>query len=310
MFQVKDFIATAQGLVFAVVEHGVEQGRVRCFLRYVQKDSGWKKVNTAQANYFLQQHYPQYLFTSTQLAAQLHGVAIEDIAVHYHPRQRLQSICNYKSHDVVERDCYDLMALLQQYAINTERWGITGSLLLGVQNHQSDIDLVCYDLNAFEQCRKVIAQLINNKQLSALQDSDWQQSYQRRDCDLSFADYVWHEQRKFNKALIHGRKFDISCVTQNTNQLANSYQKKGSIKLRVKVIDASYGFAYPAQFMIEHDSIHSVVCFTASYTGQALTGELIEVSGLLEQANNGEQRIVVGSSREAGGEYIKVIGKQ
>ncbi|MEY3107605.1 MAG: hypothetical protein RIT35_1783, partial [Pseudomonadota bacterium] len=46
---------------------------------------------------------------------------------------------------------------------------------------------------------------------------------------------------------------------------------------------------------------------SATYTGQAVKGETVEVSGLVEQTKEGLKRIVVGSSREAPGEYIKVV---
>jgi len=49
------------------------------------------------------------------------------------------------------------------------------------------------------------------------------------------------------------------------------------------------------------------VCYTATYTGQAEQGERIEVAGQLEVSNTGLVRILVGSSREAEGEYIKVL---
>lgn len=307
MFQVKDFIATAEGLIFAVVAQGTEQGKVRCFLRYVHNAFGWKKVNTQQANYFLQQHYPQYLYDSPLLAASLHAVAVDDIVTHYIPSDCLQNILHNKSHDIIERDCRVLMALLQQQGIYSQQWGITGSLLLGLHNVYSDIDLVCYDLTVFAQCRTAITALIAEKQLSPLNDKDWQQSYERRDCALSFDDYVWHERRKMNKALINGRKFDLSCVTPAQADSSIAYQKYGAMILQTKVIDASRAFAYPAEFIIDHPSIKTVLCFTATYTGQAITGEIIEVSGLLEQAITGEQRIIVGSNREAKGEYIKVI---
>jgi hypothetical protein len=73
------------------------------------------------------------------------------------------------------------------------------------------------------------------------------------------------------------------------------------------VIDDARGFDYPAEFKIDHQQISSIVSFTATYTGQAVSGERVEVSGMLEQSGQGVKRIVVGSSREAHGEYIKVI---
>ena len=69
----------------------------------------------------------------------------------------------------------------------------------------------------------------------------------------------------------------------------------------------TYAFDYPAVFKISHEEYEAIVCFTATYTGQALAGELIEVSGKIEQTQTGLKRIVVGSTREAVGEYIKVI---
>ena len=41
MYLSKDFIETAEGLVFAVVDHRLEQGRVLCFLRYRKDGQGW-----------------------------------------------------------------------------------------------------------------------------------------------------------------------------------------------------------------------------------------------------------------------------
>jgi predicted nucleotidyltransferase len=49
------------------------------------------------------------------------------------------------------------------------------------------------------------------------------------------------------------------------------------------------------------------VSYTATYTGQVKFGERVEISGLLERSSSGDQRVMVGSSREAEGQYIKVI---
>ena len=143
--------------------------------------------------------------------------------------------------------------------------------------------------------------------MQELNNQDWQQSYQRRSCDLSFADYVWHEQRKTNKAVINRRKFDLNFIDELKRSEATSYQKCGAIKLQCKIIDDTHAFDYPAEFKIEHERFDAIVSFTATYTGQALQGETVEVSGIVEQTPEGVKRIVVGSSREAHGEYIKVI---
>ena len=307
MFWAKDFIETTEGLIFAVVEQGLEDGKVLCFLRYVHGSSGWKKFATEQANNLLQQQYPDYLYYSPILDAHLHAVATNRIIKHHQPKHRLQQLIQATWHDPVERDLFLLCELFERHGLDLTQIGITGSLLIGVQNQESDIDLVCYGRNVFHQCRAITRKLVEQGHLHALNDRDWQQSYQRRSCDLSFDDYVWHELRKYNKAVINGRKFDLNFIDGCINSKTVRYQKCGAIMLQCRVTDDTHAFDYPAEFKIAHPQISSIVSFTATYTGQAICGETVDVSGMLEQSEQGIQRIVVGSSREAHGEYIRVI---
>jgi hypothetical protein len=302
MFLAKDFIETAENLIFAVVADGTEQDKVLCFLRYAHH----KKVSTRAANDLLQQHHADYLHYSPVLDAHLHAVPLHRIIQHYQPKQRLQDILHIAQPDSIQQDLIALCDLLHKNGVDLRQCGVTGSLLIGAQQASSDIDLVCYGREIFHQCRAVVRDLIAQHALHTLSDADWQASYQRRDCELNFADYHWHEQRKFNKALINGRKFDVS-LSDVSRLSATSYQKCGAITLQCRVIDDGYAFDYPAEFTIDHEHIRTVVCFTATYTGQAIRGEWIEVSGVVEQNAQGDKRIVVGSSREAHGEYIKVI---
>ncbi|MBL6986212.1 MAG: hypothetical protein ISR72_04040 [Methylobacter sp.] len=324
MFLAKDFIETAEGLIFAVVEQGMEEGKVLCFLRYVLEPSGWKKVSTDAANQLLQQLYPDYLHYSRVLDAHLHAVPAERIVQHHQPKHRLQQIMQASRHDIardgvyaaslpgagaaaVERDLFRLCELFGQYGLDLAQTGVTGSILVGVQNPDSDIDLVCYNRDIFHQCRAITRELIGQGDLHDLNGYDWQQSYLRRSCDLSFDDYVWHERRKGNKAVINGRKFDLNFIDDSASVGSVIYQKCGTVTLQCRVSDDIHAFDYPAEFKIDHEGIGSIVSFTATYTGQAVSGEMVEVSGVLEQSEQGVKRIVVGSSREAHGEYIKVI---
>ena len=307
MFLSKDFIETAEGLIFAIVAQGTEQGKALCFLRYIKIDEGWKKVDTEQANAFLKQHRPEYLHYSSFLDAQLHAVAIESIVKHHQPKQHLQQLMLKKQKDIIEDDFFQLCILFKQHGLNLRQIGITGSLLVGLQKQSSDIDLVCYERAVFHQCRAITQELIKQGKMQELSNKDWRESYQRRSCELSFSEYVWHEQRKANKAVINGRKFDLNFIDASFRSQAINYQKCGTTTLQCKVVDDAHAFDYPAEFKIDHEQYDTVVCFTATYTGQAVKGEIIEVSGAIEQTLQGLKRIVVGSTREAQGEYIKVI---
>ncbi len=306
-YQAKDFIQTKERLVFAVVEQGLENGKVLCFLRYIWQGGSWQKLATQQANEFLKQQYPQYLFFSELKNAHLHAVLVTDIDVHFQPLQCLQALLSKPNPDKIEQDFIDLCQLFNAQGIQLQDLGVTGSLLIGAQNILSDIDLVVYGRYKFHQLRSVVKQLISLDKLQQLNESDWLESYQRRLCALSYSDYVWHEQRKYNKALINSRKFDLNLIQLQAEERATSYQKQGAIIIRALVVDAQYAFDYPARFLIRHDAVSEVISYTATYTGQAGQGETIEVSGQLEICHTGLVRLLVGSTREAQGEYIKVV---
>lgn len=307
MFFPKDFIETDEGLLFAVVNPGLEQGKALCFLRYTHEGGFWRKQATEEANAFLRRHHPHYLHYSPVLDATLHAVEVERVARRHNPRQRLQQIMQSGSHDPVERDVFALAELLRLQGVDLEKVGITGSVLVGVQKDASDIDLVCYGRDVFHHCRASVRALIEQNRLQDLSDSHWRESYRRRNCSLDFEAYVWHEKRKFNKALVNGRKFDLSLIEHQETDNTGICQKLGPITLICRIADDTRAFDYPSVYRIEHRSIAAIVCFTATYTGQAGNGEWVEVSGMLEQNEQGAQQIVVGSSREARGEHIRVV---
>jgi len=307
-YQAKDFIQTQEGFIFAVVDRGLEEGKVLCFLRYIPKGGKWVKVSTDEANAFLKQNAAQYLFYSKAKSACLHGVSIHDIAVHHSPKKRLQTLLTKTKTDLIEQDCITLAHLLFDKGMPLDRMGVTGSLLIGAQNKSSDIDLVIYGRKNFQRVRECIKTLIADQKLGVLQEKDWVESYARRSCDLSLQDYVWHEQRKFNKALINNRKFDLNLIEEEGVFSSVVYRKQGEITIQAQVMDAQYAFDYPARFLLKHAQISEVLCYTATYTGQAEKNEWIEVSGALEIGSDGSQRILVGSTREAKGQFIKVIG--
>lgn len=308
LFIPKDFIETSEGLCFAVVDAQADRGKVLCFLRYVNEEGSWLKKSTVEANDYLRSYHSSYLHYAKSLDAHLHAVGVEKIVCHHRPRERLQQILANGTKDLVECDLLKLCRLLQETGLELKDVGVTGSILLGIQNDRSDIDLVCYGREVFQHCRKTVLDLLDQGLLQELSDADWQESYRRRNCSLNYGDYVWHERRKYNKAMVNGRKFDLSLVDPSgSDHRPRQYRKIGPISLHCRILDDSRGFDYPAVFAIKHDSIDSIVCFTATYTGQVFSGEWVEVSGILEEDERGRRRIVVGSSREAHGEHIKMI---
>ncbi|MGY6278352.1 hypothetical protein [Methylomonas sp. MgM2] len=306
-YQAKDFIETEQGLLFAVVSDGLECGRVLCFLRYAYLSGQWRKLATDNANAYLNRAFPDFLHYSEVLDTYLHSVGENEIVRHYQPKSMLQQLLQEETTDPVILDLQALCELLEVNRLELDHFGVTGSLLVGMQNHGSDIDLVCYDRVTFHQARNIVQALIAKDRCQTLNDEDWLSAYQRRACDFALDDYIWHEQRKYNKAIFNQRKFDLSLLVPTPVENQRRFQKLGFISVQADVVDDHYGFDYPAEFVINHPEIERVVSFTATYIGQAKAGEQIAVAGQLEIDDRGRKRIVVGSNREAIGEYIRVL---
>lgn len=308
----KDFIETAEGLIFAVVSYQPQDGKVGCFLRYVNTDGqGWRKVNTQQANQLLEEHYPRYLYQSEQFDAKFHAVAVSNIVIHHRPEQRLQYIMSHPAQGDIEQKCQRLLEIFQQCGVTTDYLGLTGSMLIGQQKAGSDIDFAVYGRQNFQVVRSAIEQCIQNGLLEQLDLSLMEDNFARRDSDLSFDEFAWHEQRKFNKAAIDGTKFDIGMVCLADELIAEEqahYEKISTKAFSTRVTNADYAFDFPAIYYIEHPDIKEIHCYTPTYCGQAFSGEMISVSGAVERnTESGECRLIVGSTREAHGEYIKVL---
>ncbi len=315
IFKPKDFLETAEGLVFAVVAHGLEDGRALTFLRYVpqvgeKKIKNWKKLNTEQANSFLKKSHPFYLFHSSRFDADLHGIPADKVTKHHRPSEKLRELMNVpiSQKSFLQKNLTQLVDLFVSQGVQFAQLGVTGSFLIGAENDKSDIDLVIYDRRIFHKARGIIKDLIHKNKLSALDDNFWKNSYDRRGCSLMFEEYIWHEKRKYNKAVFNKIKFDLSLVTDSKKLDNRVYSKKGKVIFSAKVIENKMAFDTPCSYVLDFPDHKKVICFTPTYAGQAMIGDVVEVSGFIEESEDGiERRVIVGTTREAVDEYIKVI---
>jgi hypothetical protein len=306
----RDFIETGEGLIFAVVDAVIEDGKILGVLRYVRRSGTTRpdKLDTAAANRFLRERHPNYLHHSLRLDASLHAVDETAIARHYRPRERLQQLLQAGPQDPMEARLCRLIRAFALRGLPLDQMGITGSLLIGAHTPRSDLDVVVYGRSSFNAAREMIKAGVRQGDFDDLHPSDWAEAYRRRGCALSFEEFVWHERRKANKALFEGTKFDLTQVAPQSPAADNSsWRKIGTMTLRAPVQDDTAAFDSPARYLIEHPRVREVVACTHTYVGQARTGELIEAAGYLEQDASQRLRLIVGTSREAPREYLRVL---
>ena len=305
--RIRDFFITKQNWIFSVVSYDLGEEEVKCLLRYIPDDRGervaergrYRKLDFYESYVFLGRHCPTYVKGGMQV------VPKEDIREILRPDDELPLIAER------EEQVQSIFELLRN-RIQRDRIGITGSYLCGLNSEFSDLDFVLYGLLNFNIAREVIEAAVKEGILVEINDAVWRRIYNKRQPELSYNRFVAHEQRKKNRGAIGDTYLDI-LYTRDREEIKQldmrNYEigeRVGYAKITAEVKDASFSFDNPAIYEIEHPEISKVLSFTHTYVGQALAGEKIEARGVIERTKH-ELRLVVGTTRDAKGEWIRTL---
>jgi predicted nucleotidyltransferase len=298
--RLRDFISDPDGWLYAVSTYDNE-GSVGCVLRYVPEEEGQRAHPSGHryTKYDFEEAYELVARKKPRYAGLLHRVPYTDVQRVFKPDLELGRIAS--AHPRVKK-------LVDLFGLPEGTIGCTGSLLCELENESSDIDMVVYGSHWFS-AQALVRQGIENGKIEGLSEDMWRKVYEKRKPEISYDTFVLHEQRKWNRGQIEGTYFDI-LYTRSYEDIKSAPAGKGTVlgkmTIEAKVTDASLAFDNPAVYEVEHESVSRVLSFTHTYSGQALVGETIEVCGVCEQHGN-EQWLVVGTTREARGEYIKSL---
>ena len=305
----KDFISINNKLFFAVVNEYQEDNHALTFLRYMKDNAGIHKLTTKKAEKIIRDTYPEFQFDSYYADIVLHGIPINLIKEIYYPEQTVTRLLSMESPDNKQSDAIGIINTLLAVGFKKDYMGITGSIMLDIHNENSDVDIIIYGREQFLKIRKYIKNSLDKVGINSLTQVMWKDAYERRDCALSFNEFYSHEKRKFNKFIFGNSKIDISAIPKKGEKYKESgpYKKISKDEISSIVTNDTYAYDFPARYLINHNRIKEVVSYTATYTGQARKGEKIEAAGFVEEDREGVHRLLVGTSREALNEYIRVI---
>jgi uncharacterized protein len=296
--RLRDFIEDNDGWLYAVSTYDNGES-VGCVLRYVPDPNGERVHPSGRryTKYDFDEAYALVAAKKPQYAGLLHRLPFSDIQRVLKPDLEIDHIA--KDHPRVQK-------LLGLFRLPKGTVGCTGSLLCGLANEGSDIDMVVYGKHWFA-AQKVVEQGIRDGRIEGLSPDMWQKVYEKRRPEIPYDQFVLHEKRKWNRGQIEGTYFDILYTRSYDEILSAPSGGKGTVigklTIEAEVKDASLAFDNPAIYEVEHDSVSRVLSFTHTYSGQALDGETIEACGVLEQ-HGSEQWLIIGTTREARGEYI------
>jgi predicted nucleotidyltransferase len=262
--RLRDFIEDTGGCIYAVSTYDNDE-RVGCVLRYVPDPAGertgpdgtrYRKMDFEEAYAWIREHKPAYLDV-------LHRVPLADVRRVFKPEEEIVAIA--------ARD-RRVLTLMQVFNVPISQVGCTGSLLCGLENDTSDIDMVVYG-DAWFAAQRNLKAAIGRGEVGGMTDGLWRKVYRKRVPEIDYETFVLHESRKWNRGEIAGTYFDL-LYTRSYDNLAALPAVKGEVigraTIEARVTDASLAFDSPAVYRVEHE----------------------------------ERWLVVGTTREAKGEYI------
>ncbi len=296
--RLRDFIITHDDWLFAVADYCHMEG-VRSILRYVPDPQGkrgthkkYRKLDFDEAFEFMKTSRPEWV-------KDVHIVPWDCVKEILAPNQKLPSVAKQNS---------KVGAIVKTLeSISLDRMGVTGSLLAGLENESSDIDFIVYG-KAWFRARDIIARAKKEKtKITDISDEMWRDIYKKRKPELSFGEFLVHELRKGNRGMVGDTYFDLLYV-RDWGEIKPCLQGQdiGFETIEAVVTNADFAFDSPAIYKIQHPEISYVLSYTHTYAGQALVGERIEARGMVEVVGK-MKRLVVGTTREAKGEWIRSL---
>jgi uncharacterized protein len=332
--RIRDFIYTRDDLYFATTTYLHPNDRIISFLRYINDPDGdrslngvkYSKVDSKRAYIFLKENFPDYLYNCAVTQVEMMGVPLKKVENILRPSKRLKEIMYNPSPDKILQNVIKIAETIHELTdIPYHHLGISGSILPGLYDPLvSDIDFVVYGLNNHRKAIDAFSAIKydENSPLKAIKEIYWNKLYEKRvkDSSLNYEEFKWYEERKNNRGTVNGTLFDI-LATRDWDEIKGSfgeetYQPIGTMELEATVSNALAAFDNPAIYQVEDVKIleghpfapTEIASYTHTYAGQASEGERIIAKGKLEKVSgrNTRYRLIVGTTRESIGEYIKL----
>jgi len=340
-----DFIESKSGHIFEIKGFHQPQDQTIAFIRYAPTGKSpsleierrkrinslncsleyYKKIYPLNEKFqYIQENHPEYLLSHPNYYFQLQAVRNSEIKEHFLPNKFLQILHNSKEilpSSSVLKDALDLCLYLSKSSgVSNEYIGITGSLLVGLQNEESDIDLIVYGYENSIKIRKVIKDNYQNQDenhpLRAYSIKNYRNLYKTRakGSNISFQTFLQYEIRKLHQGKFRNRDFFIRFLEhsnrneyKNENQFENRKIKTlGRIGISGEVVNDEYWWTTPScviiadvtienakdlipdsldllnQYSLKITDIYQIISLRGRYTENVRLLERFHVSGSLE----------------------------
>jgi predicted nucleotidyltransferase len=325
-FREGDLIESRGNIVFDVKGLVHPPDRVVAFIRYIPDPEGSRERNGVRYSKFyslskrydlLKQEYPQYLVNDPVFNAMLCEVPREDIKQHYQPVLGLQKLRNKSILDEAEKAALQFMETLKENSeVSWSKLGVSGSILVNLQETASDIDLIVHGTKTGYKVAETMKQLLEDKtspfeayDLGGLRELF---DFRSKDTNVSFEDFVRTDSRKVSHGKFMGKHFFIRFV-KDLNEISEQYgsiiyKPEGNARIKATVVDDSESLFTPCTYKLANvevlegtttTPIEEIVSFRGRFCEHARSGETVIAEGKVERVQQQGQsdhfRLLLGS---------------
>jgi len=321
-----DLIEVSEGALFDVKGLVHPPRRVVAFIRYYPNSRGerlkggvrFSKVYSLSKRYnLLKEKFPQYLVYDSVFDEWLCEVPHKDVVKHYRPTEYLRELRGSDELDPIESLAVDLAETLKEEArIPWSALGVSGSILSGIHNRKSDLDLVVY---GSDNCRRVYAALLDLTERGRMlkrYDIDGLRrlyAFRAKDSKASFEEFLKTETRKVMQGIYQNRDYFLRFVKDwgevDEEYGSIRYRRRGRARLKARIADDSESIFTPCRYRIDEvdfiegvkvEPLVEIASFRGRFCEQARVDEWVIAEGKVEmvQRLNGEvyYRLLLGNS--------------
>ncbi|MFW9818266.1 MAG: nucleotidyltransferase domain-containing protein [Candidatus Thorarchaeota archaeon] len=267
----------------------------------------YRKIYKLNERYdFLKKNFPKHLFYSDELGLEVQGVKKDEIKKIYNPRNFFKELYYKKPLSRSEKYSKNLCELfIKEGNISENSIGITGSIMIGLNTEDSDIDLIIYGTRTsikFQEKLKKIFKKSNNCRKYTLEEYKSHYNWRFGGSNIPFEEFLKSEQRKQHQGKFMGCDFFIRYIKSPNDWKGNYYDYKyenfGRIKLKAEIFDSKNAIFTPCSYKINPlkilesniktkklnmEDINEISSFRGRFCEQAKKGETVLAEGKIEK---------------------------
>ena len=262
---------------------------------------------------YLRKNHTEYINYISRLGIKLQSVPVSKIARYYDPRERLDGILANPESKVESVLADFVNALSETSGISSDSFGVSGSLLIGLQTEGSDIDINVYGQDEALRVYSALVEIRETLNWVKPLEGDIIDSVLRSrwgDTGFSLDLFSRIELSKVLHGLVHGREYFVRLLIEDDDS-ASKPIKRATITARV--IDASRSNFDPCTYQVTQVSsdteglkVSELKSYRGKFTEQAHEGEIVEARGTIEKVHGEDgvyYRLILGGS----GDYLLPI---